>query len=158
GKDLQELDAVVRGANPDQGLSGLRRALLKVPVVGSLVFSLDGYFTSVRERVDEIMERLSSHRDQLVRDNIMYQGMRGGGSQKRHDPLVIAASGEIAPEAARKRLPDLQHEAEQAHDPEKSLAVQDFRDGIDRLDTQVTHLNEFAYAQLVAAPQLQIVT
>jgi uncharacterized protein YaaN involved in tellurite resistance len=156
GDDLNELEALVRGTNAS-ALSGTRRAIAKVPVVGKLFFSLDGYFTSVKDRVDQIVDRLDSHREQLIRDNAMFEQMRDRAIQNRHDLLVYAASGELAIQQANQRLPQLKADTAASGDPEKGLDLQRFEDGIERLDIQVTNLKEFAYAQLVAAPQLDTV-
>jgi uncharacterized protein YaaN involved in tellurite resistance len=156
GDDLNELEALVRGANTEAG-GGTRRAIAKVPVLGKLFFSLDGYFASVKDRVDQIVERLESHREQLIRDNALFEQMRDRALQNRHELLVYAASGELAMEEASERLPGLKAETAAAGDPERGLALRRFEDGIERLDIQVTNLKEFAYAQLVAAPQIDTV-
>jgi uncharacterized protein YaaN involved in tellurite resistance len=157
GDDLKELESVIKGAGHERVGARLRRVASGVPVLGGILFSLDGYFTSVRERVDEIMEKLESHQEQLLRDNLMFEGMRRRAIQNRHELLIVAAAGEIARENGQARLPEMEREARESGNPEKALVVQHFRDGLDRLDIQVTHLNEFAYAQLVAAPQMQVI-
>lgn len=152
---LTKLVTELKGFEVDEKKSAGIFGLFKK--AGSSITQLKARFEKVEVNVQEIVGSLTAHRNQLLSDAKMLDGLYAQNEEYYHELTLYIIAGEIKLQRLREQeLPPLLAKAAETSDPADAQAANDFAQLIDRFEKRIHDLKLTRMVSVQVGPQIRL--